>query len=245
MNAVPQDREAVRETPATAHLGRHPSAVPKPRHDNVPISSTAKDEEWKGWKLQWLTMSFMVFMEGGLIAAIASLAVRSATQNGIVTFPQATAPISSFFAISKIWKYGLLWTTLPSLVMTFYKIAWESPVSATVNRQPFVELKRGASAKKTTMLGYRSYHALTAWTNLFANGHALLGCAMFVGQAFSIVVIPLTAHLFVAALSQSTSTVALSFPTTYDEFGLENTTSLQPAIDLAIANRVYNGTPPP
>ena len=78
MNAVPQGREAAGETPTRAHIGRHPSAVPKPHHDNVPKLSTAKGEEWKGWKLHWLTMSFMVFMEGGLIAAIVYLAVRSA-----------------------------------------------------------------------------------------------------------------------------------------------------------------------
>ena len=63
-----------------------------------------------------------VFKEGGLTAAIADLAVRPVTQNGIATILQATAPISPFFAISKIWKYGLLWTALPSLVMTCYKI---------------------------------------------------------------------------------------------------------------------------
>ena len=215
------------------------------RYPRATTPVTPKEKDWKGWKLHWITMGFMVIMEGGLIATIVYLIIRSTSQNGIATVPQASVLISLRFPISKIWKYGLLWTTLPSLLMTVYKLAWDTIVTASMNRQPFVGLKKGASVRKTIMLDYRAHMQLFAWVKALANGHILLGFAMFLGQAFSIAVVPLTAHLFVAALSQSTSPVALSYPTTYNEFGLDSSTSLQPSIDLASANRVYNATPPP
>jgi hypothetical protein len=107
-----------------------------------------------------------------MIAGIIYLERRSAKNNGIASVPQvSTFSISSHFSIFNVWVYGLLWTTLPSLVMTVYKIAWDTVVSATSDRQPFVELRRprnkAATAKVTIMLDYRSYPAFRNWIEAF------------------------------------------------------------------------------
>jgi hypothetical protein len=215
-----------------------------------PPPSRSGGAEWRAWKLKWWWMISLVIIEAGMIATIIYLQRRSASQNGVTSVPEvSSSSVSSHFSISNIWKYGLLWTTLPSLVMTIYRMMWETIVSGTSERQPFVELRRpqpkAASAKVTIMLDYRSYPLFFSWIVALGNGHLLLGVSMLLSLILSIAVVPLTAHLFVAAQSQSSSSVALSFSTTFNESALTVQTSLQPAIDLSNAIRVYGGNPPP
>jgi len=206
--------------------------------------------EYRSRKLKWLFMSSLILIEAGIIAVIIYLERISATNNGIASVPKvSTSSVASHFSISNLWKYGLLWTSLPSLLMTLYKLLWDSIVSASADRQPFIELlpqrgKKPSNAKVTILLDYRSYPTFYNWLMAFGNRHVILGFSMFLSLVLSIGVNPLSAHLFVAAPSQQTSTVPLSFPTTFNEI-LDAGTSLQPMIDLGTACRVYGGIPPP
>jgi hypothetical protein len=64
-------------------------------------------------------MISLVLIQTCLVATIFYLAQKSSSQNGIVSIPQeSTLSISSYFSISNIWIYGLLWKTLPTQIMT-------------------------------------------------------------------------------------------------------------------------------
>ena len=132
--------------------------------------------------------------------------------------------------------------------MAIYETMWNTIVSSTAERQPILELRRpkekAASARVTIMLDYRSYPTFYNWAMAFRDRHHLICFAMLLSLILSVAVIPLTAHLFISASSHSASTVPLSFPTIFNESALTSRSSLQPAIDLATAIRVYGGNPP-
>lgn len=210
-----------------------------------------KGKEWRTASLHWSLMIGLVLIEAGMVTVIVYLDKRSASQNGIVSIAQfSTSLISSYFSISNIWEYGLLWTTLPSLIMTIYRMMWVTIVSAASDRQSFIELKRpqrGEPSADSTLrleLDHRAYPSIFAWIVALRNGHIHLGIPMLLSWALSIAIIPLAAHLFVAAPSQSGSTVPISFTTSFNERALTPLLSLQPALDLMTANRIYGANPP-
>jgi hypothetical protein len=231
-------------------------------HHNVQVQAPAKDEvttpnataggkQWRTSSLHWGWLIFVVLIEAGLIATILYFEKQSASGNGIVSIPQVSVLLaSSYFSISNVWRYGLLWTTLPSLIMTIYRIMWDTIVSGASDRQPFVEFKRlqkNPTPGDSTLnfkLDYKSYPSFFAWTVALRNGDIHLGLPMLLSLVLSIAIVPLAAHLIVAAPSQSGSSVALSFTKSFNESALTPVTSLQPALDLATANRIYGATPP-
>jgi len=193
-------------------------------------------------------MISLILIQTCLIAAIFYLARKSTSQNGILSIPQeSTLLISSYFSISNVWIYGLLWTTLPTQIMTIYNMMWQAIASAVSSRQPFIDLKQSATPPDSALslkVDYTSYPSILAWAVVLGDGHIHLGIPMLLGWVLSIAIVPLTAHLIVAAPSQSSSSVALSFTSSFNESALTPSTSLQPALDLATANRIYGATPP-
>jgi hypothetical protein len=204
----------------------HDAEVANPaagNRSNPPAKPISAVKEWLSWKLRCYWMVTLLFVEVGIIAAIFYLERRSTSDNGIASVPQvSTSSVSSHFAVSSVWTYGLLWTTLPSLGMTLYRIVWGMLVSATADRQPSVELlpqqgKMASNVNVTVILDYRSYPSFFNWWFAFRNRHIVLGFGMILSLLLSIGVIPLTLHLFVTALSQLNSTILLNFSTTFDE----------------------------
>jgi len=225
--------------------------------DQVLVEATAatqdtgvRRKEWRTSSLHWGVLISLALIEAGLIATIIYLERHSSSQNGIVSISQvSTSLASSYFSISNIWRYGLLWTTLPSLIMTLYRITWDIIVSGASARQPFVILerrkkKRPGDSTLNFELDYKSYPSSLAWIVALRNGDIQLGVPMLLSLILSIAIVPLAAHLFVAAQSQSGSVVAINFMTSFNESALTAETSLQPALDLASANRIYSATPP-
>ncbi|KAE9363279.1 hypothetical protein N431DRAFT_423829 [Stipitochalara longipes BDJ] len=238
---------------ATEEEALQSNQVKKSLEENESAAATQPapaGNEWRSWKLHWLWMAALLLVEAGTIIAIIYLERRSATNNGIAAVPQVSASlVSSHFAITNIWKYGLLWTALPSLLITIYRIMWDMVVSATADWQPFVDLlpqrgKEARNATRTIMLDYRSYPSFFNWWYAFWNHHIILGFSMILSLLLSIGVVPLSAHLFVTALSQSNSTLPLTFTTAFED-SLPANASLQSSIDLATACRVYGANPPP
>lgn len=231
-------------------------------HHNVHVQAPAKDaaatpnvtaggNQWRTSSLHWGWLIFVVLIEAGLIATILYFEKQSASGNGIVSIPQVSVSLaSSYLSISNVWRYGLLWTTLPSLIMTIYRIMWDTIVSGASDRQPFVEFQRlqknatpGDSALNFK-LDYKSYPSFFAWTVALRNGHIHLGLPMLLSLVLSIAIVPLAAHLIIASPSQSSSSVAINFTKSFNESALAPVISLQPALDLATANRIYGATPP-
>jgi hypothetical protein len=245
------DKElGIPESPSPPSQPEQPSENPGAKEDSVSSTPKGSSKEWRSWKLRWWWTLVLLLTEAAIIAAIIYLERRSASENGIASIPWiSTAPVSSHFSISSFWKYGLLWTTLPSFIMTLYGIMWGTVVSGTADRQPFIELSRpeetARTAKVTIMLDYRLYPSLYNWIVAFRNSHVLLGFAMLLSLLLSIALVPLAAHLFVTAPSQIGSSILLSFPSEFNASQFTTRTSLQPVIELASAIRVSGGNPPP
>ena len=129
----------------------------------------------------------------GLVAAIIILLTLSIHRHGFVAISSPTTKFGGY-----IWRKGLLWTTLPSLIIQFYSTWFGLVVGAASERQPYVELARpsGSSARRTIFLDYRAnsqfgsrqYHALR-------NGHYLLAGAWLLAVLLSLIISPLSARM--------------------------------------------------
>jgi hypothetical protein len=216
--------------------------------DQTLHSSPIAVKEWRTWRLRWWWMTLLIVVEMSFIITLITLERVSATRNGIASVPQIPTASILQFSISTIWQYGFLWTTLPSLIMSVYRLMWESVANGSAERQPYIELLKpreaAASAKTTIMLDYRSYPAIRSWFEAFRNRHNLLGCAMLLSLTISFAVVPLTAHLFVTAPAESNSTITLVINTAFNDSALTPASSFKPAIDLATATQVYKSDPP-
>lgn len=202
--------------------------------------------EWRSWSLSWWFNVAVLLTEIGFITAVLVLDRLSARNSGIVKVPIIeSSSITSIFHLTSIRQYyGLLWTSLPSLIFTLYSLAWATVVAASYERQPFIELERGGTARRTIMLDYRAYPGLYRWVLAFMHYHVHLGCAMLLSLVVAVAVAPLSAHLLVAATSTRQSNVSLSFATQYNDSLATSSTNLQPFIDIATAVYSYGSTPP-
>jgi hypothetical protein len=147
------------------HLARKTSSTEDDTRRNSPSTLPSVIQppyvnvnEWRSWKLKWPWMIFLMLIEVGMVSAIIYLQRRSTRGNGIVSVPRYSALTVSYgnISISKNLDFGLLWTTLPSLIMTLYGLMWATIVSGSADRQPFIDMRRqkehAATAKITVML---------------------------------------------------------------------------------------------
>ena len=106
-------------------------------------------------------MIVLLLTEAVIIAAIIVLERISAGHNWITSVPSIPTSSTPHFSVSDIYRYGFLWTTLPSFLMAIYGTMWNTIVSSTAERQPILELRRpkekAANTRVTIMLDYRSY----------------------------------------------------------------------------------------
>jgi hypothetical protein len=82
---------------------------------------------------------------------------------------------SSIFDIY-IFDPGLLWTSLPSLIITLYNLSWGTIVTAVIDRQPFIELavKKKVVATRSIALGYRTEPPIWNCIVALKNRHFLI-----------------------------------------------------------------------
>ena len=141
--ALPQQ---VSQTHAQASVEQHPptqptSAVSSGGHQPHDTKGT-----WKAIALDSRTFAAFIIITIALIAGIVAVTVISSIKHGF-HLSDPTEKVLSF-----TWRHGLLWTALPTLVFQLFRICFDVVVSALSNRQPFVELERGAAPEKTILL---------------------------------------------------------------------------------------------
>jgi Protein of unknown function (DUF3433) len=149
-----------------------------------------------------------------------------------------------------IWGRGLLWTALPATLFSLYKIGFDMVVSASAERQPFVELygtdEHGASAETSILLDYRSMSPVKGWLIAFRNKHYLLGFCFLLSLVLQLGVTPLSSHLLTADSIVSNSSVTVTQDTFFDsETGFTAETDISPILDSVAATRIDGGDPPP
>jgi hypothetical protein len=221
--------------------------------DNANTSSSvpSRGREWRSWKISWWFNSLVLLINICLVAAITVLDQLSVHNNGVVNVPSDGAPAgmhsdaqSSFKVAHYRLNYAFFWTSLPSLVLNLYSLIWAAGAAASYVRQPFVELQRGSNVRRTVMLDYQSYPGFYNWTVAIRHRHYHIACAMFLSLVVSVVVVPLSAHLLVAAPAITNSSAAVQFGKIYNNSVVVREANLQPFIDIATAVHSYGSTPP-
>ena len=202
-----------------------------------------RNDEWQSWTLSWLSNILVLLVEIGFIATILTLDRISASNNGIVSIPVRK---SSNILESYVQKYyGLLWTSLPSFIFSLFGLAWAGIVGSSADRQPFVDLQRGAGARQTIMLDYRSINSLYSWCVAIRRKHTHIALGLFLVLLVSTVLTALSAHLLVEQAAQESTSAPLSFTSVFNTSAITSTTNLQPFIDIATAVQAYGSKPPP
>lgn len=199
-------------------------------------------KQWYPVTLSYWANAILLFVELGFIATIIALDRISFTQNGIVDVPEKhmSGLIGSY--VNK--NYSLLWTSLPSFLFSLYALIWAAVVSESAGRQPYIELQRGAGARKTVML---DYNALPAWKNWYValrNKHGHIAAGLILAFSMSTIFSSLAAHLLVARPARFSRSALVTLTTQFDTSAIDSKTNLQPFIDIATAVQAYNSSPP-
>jgi hypothetical protein len=208
-----------------------------------------KIKEWKSWRLGRPFTIGLFIVDLSIIILIITLERISIRNGGLATVPRvSTDPLQHSSLSSLIWSYGLLWTALPSFLMALYRIGWDAIVSATAERQPYVDLNatedHASTAGRTVMLDYRTYPILYNWVIAIRMKHGLIAFAMILNSILSLLLVPLTSHLLAATPSVLAKDFNATIFNTFNEAALNNA-DLQPALNIARAALAYNAEPPP
>lgn len=201
------------------------------------------------WLSPWLhpfAIIALILATLALIAAILSLTIVSHHSRGI-------ADISKTHNGRKIAGFqvgrGLLWTSVPVLIAQSYNLWLGATVSALADRQPYVELRdkngKGAPARVSILLDYRTYSGISKPYQAGKNGHILLAFSFALPLIFKLIVAPISSHLFVVdddILSIRSVTVRQS--TSFDDQGIDEGTDLVPMINTVAGIRLYNASFP-
>lgn len=247
---------SVETTPSARY---NPSASPVNSMDQAFKNCTAHKDgcrEWKHWSLKWWFLSIAISFHISFIISILVLLYISRRNNGFVEVPQTLQPTPSLTDIGNTlvaFAYsGLLWTSLPTFVMSLLKLAFGASLSATETRQPFVELNRkelkASSVRKTLALDYRGSNRFKTLILASGNGHQVIALAVLGLAALDTLVVPLTAHLFSASIVyQPTDTTVLLSSVFDGDDSSQNipATELFTPIGVASAVVALGASPPP
>lgn len=176
--------------------------------------------EWISWKLRKRVVMTYVGLNIAAIGVIAALWILSKKRHGFV---KTTDGSKIFLEIS--WGIGLLWTTLPSLLFQLHSLGYGVIVAACLFRQPFVELRRGAIAKRSIFLDYLSFLPWERIQHACSNKHWTLLFSALMSYIFTVLVVPLSSRLFAENPHVSTEMVTLVQNTSF-EFSYQPLTNL-------------------
>lgn len=143
-------------------------SVPRHLHSGKTVT------EWRSWKIRPLALCVLIAFNIGLVVGVVVLLVLSMRRKGFVPVGNPTFSIGSH-SVNK----GLLWTVLPSLIFLGFRISFDAVVTASSERQPFIELRQphGAPAKKSVLLDYGAEMPIIREWKAGKNRHFLLLCS--------------------------------------------------------------------
>lgn len=217
----------------------HPQYQDSPMINN---SNASRAREWRPLTLSYWLNTILFVVEVGFLVTIIVLDRISSTKNGIVDVPDIT---STGYVGAYVGKnYSLLWTSLPSFLFSIYALVWAAVVSDSANRQPYIELKKGAGALRTIMLDYQTLPGWKNWYVALRNRHGHLAAGFVLAFSLSTLFQSLAAHLLVGRPTSVLSQVAINFTSEFNTSALDVKTNLQPFIDISTAVQAYNSVPP-
>jgi hypothetical protein len=162
-----------------------------------------KRAQWRSIVLRPGIVALLLSAELILISTIIALWILSDVHNGFVNVGFRGSG-STVFSMQGAFDYGqpLLWTTLPIVILTLYRLFREAVVDSLVVEIPFMELYKSSSARPTTVrksiyLDYRTSFTIIAWAKALKNKHTFLGLCMLFSFVVSIALVPLAGGLFI------------------------------------------------
>ena len=138
---------------------------------------------WRSWALKTWSLLLINALNCVIIAVVGILLGLSLKNDGFVDLGEQQDSAAGS-GQPDIWQRGLLWTTLPSLLFTFYRFYFDSVVTSLVNEAPFAELysTTGSPIKKSLLLDYRTYPSLYSWAVAFRNRRTAVHARRLVQQ---------------------------------------------------------------
>jgi hypothetical protein len=226
------------------------TAVEHPRQEENDAPGE-KLREAPDWLPRSLSLGFMVFLilwDLVMIVVLLALTIVSSRRQGISTIQSAAIASlnSSTFSLSS--AYGLLWTSLPSLILSLYNLSRGLSVAATGVRQPYVTLWRkpdGAPARKTIFLDYQFQGGILGARRMLRNRHWSILAATLLSFLTSVAIIPLSSHVLEVRHTSFNSTVQVQYNSSLNETIFDGPFNLLGALDIASAVIVYQAAPPP
>jgi hypothetical protein len=247
ISPVPDEAAAV-VTPSLAdgaatveppRLGRHDAHYEKP----------GEESDWLPVSLSLWFMALLISWDVLMILALLTRTVISTLQNGIPTVQNASIIHSlTSRASAASSAYALLWTSLPSLIVSVYNLTRGLSVTAIALRQPYVTLWRkpkGASARKTIFLDYQYQGGILGACLMRRNKHWSILAATVLTFITSIAIVPLSAHVLEVRQTSLNSTVQIQYDSTFNGTVGPDIFDILGALDVASAVVVYQASPPP
>lgn len=226
--------------PPKLQAARHPTtALVK-----ASLKAPGPPKEWISVYLKYPFLIGLVAVTWTIITSIVILTALSKYQSGFATVSTPSGRLAGF-----VLGKGLLWSSLPTLVFTLYKLGFDSVVLACADRQPFVELReagdRGARPERSALLNYRFVGIWKSWFVATRNQHYLLGVCFILSLLLTLGLIPLAAYLF-STTSVDLDTMETVTQNTYFDTatGFTAEMSLGPVLDTVAATRLDGGNPP-
>lgn len=176
---------------------------------------------WRSLTLRSWVFSLLLSTEIGLLVGIVILLVLSKQNDGFVTIgtQTITEPALSYEDTVQRAK-PLLWTSVPTLIFTFYRIFRDSVITSFIVETPYMELYKTIQGRATKLgrsayLDYRTYLAPVALFKAFKNRHRFLGACMLIFFLVSIILVPLAARLFAEGMELDTTTMNINMLSSY------------------------------
>ena len=189
---------------------------------NGDVSTIPSDRpRWRSIVLRPAVVALLLLSELALIAGIVDLTVLSSRHAGFVKLgAQDSKPTLLGLQSSVSHSRSLLWTTLPAVVLTLYRLFREAVVSAFVVETPFIELNKSSAARRTKVrksvyVDYRTSFSIIAWYEALKNNHTFLGLCLLFSFVVSLALVPLAGGLFAEGQEKLVSNVTVNVLSTF------------------------------
>jgi hypothetical protein len=206
--------------------------------------------QWRSIVLRPGIVSLLLAAEVGLIGTIIALWVLSDKRTGFVNVGFHGSG-SAIFSVQGALDRGqpLLWTSLPVIVLTLYRLFREAVVGALVVETPFIELLKSSSVlrtkiRKSIYLDYRTSLGIIAWYKALKNGHTFLGLCMLFSFVVSLALVPLAGGLFAEREELSATDATFSLLSTLDRTTDTTLVDYGRFFDIVSASWVFNASYP-
>ena len=236
----------------------HPSQSPQRRQSVITSSNErslpgteTNNRGWVSWKLKLPCFIVMLFAELVIITTLIVTFILSERNNGIATVNNSkSVDISTSFLTATIKSpssvYSLLWTSLPSLIMSSFGLLWGIFVIEFGVRQPFVTLFKGGSARKTILLDYRFDGDIWGIMDrtIWSNKHWAFSIATILTFSMPIIIVPLSSQVYQSRSTKLISKTSLVYSHSFNDSTTDSPDLLGP-FAVASAINTYGSIPPP